>query len=97
MSSRERLPGAQVENWEWQLLGACNAHETEMFFHPEDERGAARARRERAAKQVCAGCPVLSVCRAHALHTHEQHGVWGGLSEYERARVRNAAARAEAV
>lgn len=97
MSSSERLPGAQVDHWEWQLLGSCRAHGTEMFFHPEDERGAARARRERAAKSVCGGCPVLLVCRSHALRTREPHGVWGGMTEHERARVLERASRAEAV
>lgn len=97
MSRSDFLPGAQVDHWEWQLLGACRACDTEMFFHPEDERGAARARRERAAKAVCADCPVLYVCRAHALRSREPHGVWGGMSEHERARVLNETSRAEAV
>ena len=40
----------------------------------------------RAAKAVCAGCPVRAPCLADGMDTH--HGIWGGLSERERRRVR---------
>jgi len=70
--------------WEWQLRGACRGKGTELFFHPEGERGPSRSSREAAAKTVCAACPVRLECRAHALAAHEPYGVWGGLSEHER-------------
>lgn len=57
---------------------------TDLFFHPEGERGAARAAREAAAKAICGRCPVLGPCRDHALAAREPYGVWGGLSEAER-------------
>lgn len=38
----------------------------------------------RAAKQICASCPVLEECRAHALLTAEPAGIWGGFTEQER-------------
>ena len=57
-----------------------------MFFSPDGERGSVRAQREHAAKQICQECPVLADCRAHALTTTETYGIWGGLSESERAR-----------
>ena len=56
----------------------------ELFFHPEGERGPSRARRDQAAKAVCATCPVLAQCAAHALAAREPYGVWGGLSEQDR-------------
>jgi len=84
MTDIRRLPGPQVEKWEWQLLGSCRGQDTELFFHPEGERGPSRANREAAAKAVCATCPVLLQCRAHALASREPYGVWGGLSEHER-------------
>ena len=31
------------------------------FFHPDGERGPARARREAKAKEVCQHCPVLYI------------------------------------
>ena len=50
--------------------------------------------RELRAKLVCAGCPVLEMCREHALSVGEPYGVWGGLSETERRARTNAAGRA---
>ena len=87
MTDIRRLPGPQVEKWEWQLLGSCRGQDTELFFHPEGERGPRRANREAAAKAVCASCPVLVVCREHALASREPYGVWGGLSEHEREAI----------
>ena len=58
-----------------------------MFYHPENERGPSRARREREAKQVCAQCPVIASCRNWALVAREPYGVWGGLSAEERESV----------
>jgi WhiB family redox-sensing transcriptional regulator len=57
------------------------------FFHPDGERGPARARREARAKAVCLACPVLELCRRHALAVHEPYGIWGGLSEAERENI----------
>lgn len=87
MTDISRLPVPLIENWEWQLLGACRGEDTELFFHPEGERGPRRSGREAAAKAVCARCPVLDLCREHALSAREPYGVWGGLSETEREAV----------
>jgi WhiB family redox-sensing transcriptional regulator len=84
MTDLARLPGPLSDNWEWQLLGSCRKEDTELFFHPEGERGPRRDNREAAAKAVCAGCPVVAACRAHALAAREPYGVWGGLAEHER-------------
>jgi WhiB family redox-sensing transcriptional regulator len=84
MTDISRLPVPITENWEWQLLGSCRDTDSELFFHPEGERGPRRARREASAKAVCRECPVLQACRAHALAAREPYGVWGGLSEHER-------------
>ena len=40
--------------------------------------------RESAAKAICASCPVMMQCAAHALAVREPYGVWGGLSEDDR-------------
>jgi WhiB family redox-sensing transcriptional regulator len=55
-----------------------------MFFHPEAERGLARADRVRKAKELCLSCPVIVQCRHHALNVMEPYGIWGGLDEGER-------------
>lgn len=55
-----------------------------MFFHPEAERGLARAERVERAKEICQSCPVIVQCRHHALTVQEPYGIWGGLDEGER-------------
>ncbi|GAA3621432.1 WhiB family transcriptional regulator [Marihabitans asiaticum] len=85
MADIAHLPGPTAQLWEWQFQGACRGSDSEMFFHPEGERGAARRTRVAAAKAVCATCPVLLTCREQSLATRETYGVWGGLSEEERA------------
>ncbi len=87
MTDTSRLPKAHSEVWEWQLHGNCRGRDTELFFHPEGERGMRRRNREAAAKAVCSGCPVRQQCRAHALAVQEPYGVWGGLSEHEREAI----------
>ena len=67
MADIRRLPGPNADLWEWQLRGACRGEDSSLFFHPEGERGPARAAREVAAKAVCARCPVVDPCRRHAL------------------------------
>ncbi len=84
MADIRRLPSPNAEAWEWQLMGACRGVDEELFFHPENERGAARSRREAAAKAVCRSCPVMVRCRQHAMSVREPYGIWGGLSETER-------------
>lgn len=84
MSDVRRLPGPVADHWEWQLEAACRSLPAELFFHPEGERGAARARRELKAKAVCASCPVALACRAHALSVREPYGIWGAMGEQER-------------
>ena len=87
MTEVSRLPGPVADRWDWQLQGLCRELPTEMFFHPEGERGPRRRNREMAAKAVCNTCPVLAQCRAHALAVREPYGIWGGLSEDDRERI----------
>ena len=68
----------------WQMQAACRGTDTEVFFHPENERGPSRRRREARAKAVCHHCPVITACLQAALAIHEPYGVWGGLSADER-------------
>jgi WhiB family redox-sensing transcriptional regulator len=79
------LPGPIADLWEWQVDGSCRSENPDDFFHPEGERGPSRRKRDRAAKAVCLDCPVLQNCRKHALQIREPYGVWGGMTEDERA------------
>lgn len=87
MADTRRLPGPNADLWDWQLHASCRGMASSFFFHPEGERGPARSRREAHAKAVCFQCPALAACRAHALQVHEPYGIWGGLSEGERAQL----------
>ena len=87
MAEISRLPRPVASEWEWQYQGACQELPTEMFFHPDGERGPRRANREATAKAVCATCPVIAACRKHALAVQEPYGIWGGLSEDDRLAI----------
>jgi WhiB family redox-sensing transcriptional regulator len=87
MTELTRLPGPVAERWDWQLQAACRGLDTRVFFHPEAERGVARAIREEQAKAICRTCPVLVECREQALAVQEPYGVWGALGESERRQI----------
>jgi WhiB family redox-sensing transcriptional regulator len=80
-----RLPRPFADLWEWQYSGACQELPTEMFFHPDGERGPSRRNRDNRAKAVCSACPVKTECLNHALTVQEPYGIWGGTSEEDRA------------
>ncbi|MFD9127115.1 WhiB family transcriptional regulator, partial [Kitasatospora sp. NPDC059571] len=67
---------------------ACRRADSALFFHPAGERGAPHQERDDAAKRVCDDCPVRRPCLAYALAAGERYGVWGGLTEDERRRLR---------
>jgi WhiB family redox-sensing transcriptional regulator len=81
------LPVPVTAIWDWQMRAACRNLDSSMFFHPENERGQAKADRDRRAKAICNACPVIEQCRRHALAVHEPYGVWGGLTVSERNAV----------
>jgi WhiB family redox-sensing transcriptional regulator len=77
------------EAWEWQIVGRCRDRAAAQFFHPDDDLGRiSRRLREAGAKRLCHACPVRADCLTHALTVGEEYGVWGGLSETERAMLR---------
>jgi WhiB family redox-sensing transcriptional regulator len=90
MPETSLLPEPCTENYDWQRYAACRTLNSELFFHPENERGLARAQRETRAKTVCRNCPVQRDCLAHALSAREPYGVWGGLGEAERRELLDA-------
>jgi len=66
---------------DWRQLASCRDLDTAMFFPASDEESAP-------AQAVCADCPVRAACLEFALITRQDDGVWGGLTETERRRVR---------
>ena len=97
MADVRRLPGPNADIWDWQMQGLCRGVDSSFFFHPDGERGPARAQREARAKAMCARCPVLEQCRAHAMAVQEPYGIWGGMSESERESAVRSANRKLAV
>ncbi|HSK36683.1 MAG TPA: WhiB family transcriptional regulator [Actinomycetota bacterium] len=73
--------------WDWRAAAACRLADSSLFFGPERELAAARRLREQQAKAICATCAVIEPCRIHALVQREPYGVWGGLTERERAAI----------
>ena len=71
----------------WQEEANCLGVDPDLFF---PERGAST----REAKEVCRGCVVRLECLEYALANGEKFGIWGGMSERERRRIRRARALA---
>ena len=71
----------------WQRQANCMGVDPDLFF---PERGAST----REAKEVCRGCVVRQDCLEYALTNGEKFGIWGGMSERERRRIRRARALA---
>ena len=65
----------------WQESSNCLGVDPDLFF---PERGAST----REAKDVCRGCVVREDCLEFALQNGEKFGIWGGMSERERRRIR---------
>ncbi|HLI37900.1 MAG TPA: WhiB family transcriptional regulator [Streptosporangiaceae bacterium] len=71
----------------WRSRAACRGEDPELFF-PVGSSGPAALRQVAAAKAVCARCPVRDACLGFALSTGQDYGIWGGLTEDERRRLR---------
>ena len=96
-SSASESPGTQLSDDEvypllygladevsWQERALCAQTDPESFF---PEKGGST----REAKRVCLSCEVRSECLDYALSNDERFGIWGGLSERERRRLKKRA------
>lgn len=68
----------------WQERSLCAQTDPEAFF---PEKGGST----REAKKVCVSCEVRSECLEYALGNDERFGIWGGLSERERRKLKKRA------
>ena len=76
---------------DWRVIAACQSVDPELFF-PISAAG--KCLEEVAeAKRVCARCLVQAECLTFAQRTGQVHGIWGGLTEEERIRVRRSRRR----
>ena len=70
MAEVRRLPAPRQGDWDWQVNAACRGTDTSNFYHPENERGPSRVKREMRAKAVCA-----------VLRTYVHHVTWISYGE----------------
>ena len=76
--------GLEADAQSWQERALCAETDPEAFF---PEKGGST----REAKRICTGCEVKAECLEYALSNDERFGIWGGLSERERRRLRRRA------
>ena len=76
----------------WRNRAACLDQNPELFF-PIGNTGPALVQIE-AAKAVCRRCEIVETCLAWAIESGQDAGVWGGMSEDERAALKRRNARA---
>ncbi|MEU2429276.1 MULTISPECIES: WhiB family transcriptional regulator [unclassified Streptomyces] len=72
------------EEFSWQENALCAQVGPEFFFP-------APGSSTREAKQLCRACEGRVACLEYALANDERFGVWGGMSEKERGRLRRGA------
>ncbi len=77
LSDVTMVPGDEL----WQEKALCAQTDPEAFF---PEKGGST----REAKRICLGCEVRDACLDYALAHDERFGIWGGLSERERRRIK---------
>ena len=68
----------------WQSDALCAQTDPEAFF---PEKGGST----RDAKRICTACDVRDECLEYALENDERFGIWGGLSERERRKLKRRA------
>ncbi|WP_345377484.1 WhiB family transcriptional regulator [Frondihabitans cladoniiphilus] len=79
-----RRPTEEDSQLAWQADSLCAQTDPEAFF---PEKGGST----RDAKKICASCDVKAQCLDYALQNDERFGIWGGLSERERRKLRKRA------
>ena len=76
--------GLETEGQSWQERALCAQTDPEAFF---PEKGGST----REAKRICQACAVRDECLEYALEHDERFGIWGGLSERERRKLKKRA------
>ena len=71
----------EADDQGWQEQALCAETDPEAFF---PEKGGST----REAKRICGRCDVKAECLEYALGHDERFGIWGGLSERERRKLK---------
>lgn len=67
---------------EWTKKALCAEVDPEIFFPDKGDKTAH-------VKQICKACTVRAECLEYSLQNNERFGVWGGLTEHDRRRLRS--------
>ncbi|MBQ9916633.1 WhiB family transcriptional regulator [Microbacterium sp. NPDC016588] len=81
---RRDIDSVEENTLAWQTDALCSQTDPEAFF---PEKGGST----RDAKRICTSCDVKSECLEYALQNDERFGIWGGLSERERRKLKRRA------
>lgn len=81
IAPQEQASEPEVDSDDWETRAECKRTDPEAFF---PEKGGSTSE----AKKVCLRCDVQAICLEHALANDIQFGVWGGLSERERRKLK---------
>lgn len=77
--------------WSWRYDAKCKDIDTDIFYPPRDK--ALYKPIADKAKAICWGddkqpeCPVRRQCLWYAIREEDTHGIWGGMSNRERAHL----------
>lgn len=66
---------------DWARRGACIGADPDLFD------GDRYAKRYDEAIAICSTCPVIDECLNYAIDSNINHGVWGGLTAYQRRQL----------
>jgi len=69
----------------WRSEAACAGMDPALFFDDHPKRSH-KTTRTLTAIDICSACPVRAACLQDALD-HDDHGIRGGLTTYERRRL----------
>ncbi|TRV72570.1 WhiB family transcriptional regulator [Streptomyces sp. 130] len=85
-------PASLPRSYDWRDDAEClrPGHDPELW-HPAGTTGAWAVQIEEA-QAVCRSCPVINECARWALDNRES-GIWGGMTEQDRAAYRRRRAR----
>ena len=67
---------------EWTRKALCAEVDPEIFFPDKGDKTAH-------VKQICKACTVRAECLEYSFKHNERFGVWGGLTELDRRRLRS--------
>ena len=77
-----------TDDHSWRSDAACRNTNPDLFF-PVGSTGEA-VEETQAAIALCRRCPVREQCLEFAMVTNQRDGIWGGMSEEDRRRMRSA-------